>query len=75
MCKDGIYRGGDFKASKTFSFPGFKRLVWQLNTNNMLAGSNACWIWPDSVDTMNRRRQEQADEASTQARDAIIEWL
>ena len=41
----------------------------------MLAGSNACLIWPDSVDTMNRRRQEQADEASKQDRDAIIESL
>jgi hypothetical protein len=72
VCKDGIYRGGDFKSSKTFSFQGVKRLVWQLNTNNMLAGRNAWWIWLDSVVTMNRRRQEQADEASTQARDAII---
>ena len=72
MCKDGIYRGGDFKASKTFSFEGVKRCVLELNTNNMLAGSNACWIWPDSVDTMNRRRQEQADQASKQVRDAII---
>jgi hypothetical protein len=75
VCKDGIYRGGDFKSSKTFSFHSVKRLVWQLNTNNMLAGSNACLIWPDSVDTMNRRRQEQADEASKQDRDAIIESL
>ena len=73
--KNGIYRGGDFKASKSFCFQGVNRLVWQLNTNNMLAGSNAWWIWLDSVVTMNRRRQEQADEASKQDRDAIIESL
>jgi len=70
-----MYRGGDFKASKSFCFQGVKRLVWQLNTNNMLAGSNAWWIWADSEDTLNRRRQEQAAEASTQDRDAIIESL
>jgi len=75
VCKDGIYRSGDFKSSKTFSFQVVKRLVWQLNTNNMLAGSNAWWIWTDSEDTLNRRSQEQADEASKQARDVIIEWL
>ena len=47
--KDAIYRGGDFKSSKTFSFQSVQRRILQLNTNNMLAGGNACWIWSDWV--------------------------